>query len=73
MKLNKTLIKYLLLIALINTLSAQELCKGGRCRVNLDSLDDVKISKDIKRKSKTLKVTKDKEISEKPSIKLAIK
>jgi len=73
MELNYTAKKCLLLLLLINFSSAQELCKNGRCRVDLSSLDNKKVSKEIKRESSATKVNRNKKINEKVTIKLSVK
>ena len=72
MKLN-CIVKLLLLIVISDIVSAQNSCKGGACRVSLDSLDKVKISKKLKSNSSTSQTTKNKEIHEKVAIKLTVK
>ena len=74
MKFNSNLIKYLLLIAILGSISsAKESCKGGACRVSLDSLDNSKISKKKKSLSTNSETTKNKELNEKDIIKLSVK
>jgi len=72
MKFNYNIIKYLLLILLTSISFAQDSCKGGLCRVSLDSLDDKNNSKNIERE-RHLRDTKNKEGNEKTTIKLAVK
>jgi hypothetical protein len=73
MKLKYNVIKYLLLVLFIDTSSAQEICKNGRCRVDLDALDSVKVSKKSKSKSTVTKAIKKREVDEKVTIKLVVK
>ena len=73
MKLNNSIIKCLLLIVLSDISLAEEGCKGGLCRVSLDSLDDAKTSKKVKADSSVSGENKNKEIKEKTMIKLSVK
>jgi hypothetical protein len=52
---------------------AEEGCKGGLCRVSLDSLDNPKISKKVKVNPSVSEENKNKEIKEKTLIKLSVK
>ena len=73
MELNYNRKKYLLLLLLITFSSAQELCTGGRCRVDLGSLESKKVLKKTKIDPSATKEIKNKEIKEKSMIKLSVK
>jgi hypothetical protein len=73
MKLNLKITLSLMLIFFTEFSSGDELCKNGRCYVNLDTLKSSKVVKEPKEDSAVTKTIKNKEINEKIAIKLVVK
>jgi len=69
--INNVLKSLLLLLLLCNFSFAQESCKGGFCKISLDSLSKDKNPK--KAKSSTKPSTKNRKFTKKNKVKLAVK